>query len=267
MADKEQTRKIGEAIMVSTYPDVCKSPIAPVPYMIVSNFINSQNVATTVNATSDPTFTKVSWIQGVIGDEGGTGQGVVSGTHAGSGASWAQDWSHSVRAEGQNVVRNDDPCEMNGQSGRSNPNTKGKVVYPKSGQPNGGVDDQGKPTKDTNPGQQIKTTQYGYESKGDPNWDYNSNVLHIGTGNTPLVPGESAAITASAAKALDVKKGDQVKITFADGKTQIRRIVDTVSKKIKEERVDLYNPKTPENPAGLDKSLSDYANISKYTPP
>src|SRR5689334_2667423 len=102
-ADKEQARKIGEAWMVCTYPDVCKSPATPVPYMIVANFANSKEVATTVNATSDPTFTKVSYIDGVIGDEGGVGGGVVSGTHAGGGAAWALDWAPKVRAEGVNV--------------------------------------------------------------------------------------------------------------------------------------------------------------------
>jgi hypothetical protein len=267
MADKEQARKISEAVIVSTYPDVCKSPVLPVPYTIVSNFINSQNVAETVNATKDPTFTKVSWIQGVIGDEGGTGKGVVSGTHAGGGASWAQNWSSSVRAEGQNIVRNDDPCHMNGQSGRSNPNTQGKVVYPKSGQPNGGVDKDGKPTKDTNPGIRMKTTQYGYELKGQEGWDYNSNVLQIGNHDNPLTAGESAAISPSAQKALGVKSGDYVKVTWANGKTQIRKVEDVTSSKLKDPRLDLFNPRTKANPAGFDSSLGDYGTVQKIPHP
>jgi hypothetical protein len=251
--DKEQARKIGEAIMVSKYPDVCKSPVAPVPYMIVSNFINSQNVATTVNATKDPTFTKVSWIQGVIGDEGGTGEGVVSGTHAGSGASWAQDWSHTVRAEGQNVVRNSDPCWMNGQSGRSNPNTQGTVVYTKSGEANGGVDKDGKPTNDTDPGKRTRITQYAYP--GDPTPDKDTaagrGAFHH------LEPGVSVALTDSAAKYLGVKHGDWLKITWADGGTQVRRYDDRAPEK--EARVDLYNPR------GKDDSLADYANVTKIS--
>lgn len=269
MADKEQTRKIGEAIMVSKYPDVCKSPVAPVPYTIVSNFINSQNVAETVNATKDPTFTKASWIQGVIGDEGGTGLGVVSGTHAGGGASWAQNWSSSVRAEGQNIVRNDDPCFMNGQSGKSNPNTQGKVVYPKSGEPNGGVDKDGKPTQDTNPGIRMKTTQYGYEQPGDPNWDKNSNELRLGTHNTPLVAGDggSAAITKSAANALGVKRGDYVKITWPDGKTQIRKIVDVTSNRLKDKRVDIFYPGDPAHPGAQDPNIPDWGTVQKIPNP
>jgi len=262
-ADKEQARQISEAIMVCKYPDVCKSPTVPVPYMIVSNFINSQNVATTVNATKDPTFTKVSWIQGVIGDEGGTGKGVVSGTHAGGGASWAQNWSSSVRAEGQNIVRNDDPCYMNGQSGRSNPNTQGKVVYPKSGEPNGGVDKDGKPTKDTNPGIRMKTTQYGYEKKGQPGYDSNSAA---GRGKWhKLEPGVSAALTDSAAEKLGVQPGDWVKVTYPNGGTQIRRYDDRAPQK--ENRVDLYNPRGYNNiPGGLDKSIPDFGSVTKYTP-
>ncbi len=90
-----------------------------------------------MNATSDNTFTKASYIQGVIGDEGGVGGGVCSGTHAGGGACWASDWAPKVYAEGKNVVRNGDPAHMNGQSSKTNNNTEGTVVYTKGGAPNG----------------------------------------------------------------------------------------------------------------------------------
>jgi hypothetical protein len=201
-ANKEHARKIGEAIMVCKYPDVCKSPNAPVPYMIVSNFMSSMNVATTVNATKDPTFTKASFIQGVIGDEGGTGLGVVSGTHAGGGASWAIDWAHTVRAEGQNVVRNGDPTAMNGHADKSSPNTQGTVVYPKAGAPNGGVGPDGKPTQNTNP--------------GDPNWDKNSSA-GIGAWDNKLRPDSSAALSPSLEKALNVNEGDILVDKTKDG--------------------------------------------------
>jgi hypothetical protein len=127
MEDKEHTRKTGEAIVVSTYPDVCKSPIAPVPYTINAPFMMAINTANTVDATKDPTFTMMSRIPLVIGDEGGTGEGVKSGTHAGSGVCWPIEWSPTVKAEGQNVVRNDDKFEMN------KGNTEGKAVYKKDG--------------------------------------------------------------------------------------------------------------------------------------
>jgi hypothetical protein len=248
--DKEQARKIDEAIMVCKYPDVCKSPVTPVPYMIVSNFINSQEVATTVNATKDPTFTRASYIQGVIGDEGGVGGGVCSGTFAGGGACWAVDWAHNVRAEGKNVERNGDPTHMNGQSNKSNPNTQGTVVYPKSGAPNGGVGPDGKPTQDTNPGMRMRITQYGYadDATPDSNTEAGRGAFHS------LDPDVSIALTKSAQKALGAKPGDWIKIEFKSGGTQVRRFDDRAPEK--QARVDLYNPR------GFVKGLDDYANVS-----
>jgi hypothetical protein len=158
---------------------------------------------------------------------------------------------------------------MNGHSDKSNPNTRGKVVYPKSGEPSSGVGKDGKPTRNTNPAIYMKTSQYGYELPTDPNWDKNSNELHLGTHNTPLVAGDggSAAITKSAAKALGVKRGDYVKITWKDGKTQIRKIVDVTSRRIKDKRVDLFYPGNPENPGAQDPDIPDHGTVQKTTPP
>ncbi len=254
--DKEHARQINEALMVCKYPDVCMSPTAPVPYMIVSNFINSKSLATSVNATSDHTFTKDSYIQGVIGDEGGVGGGVCSGTHAGGGACWASDWAPKVYAEGKNVVRNGDPAHMNGQSSKTNNNTEGTVVYTKGGAPNGGVGADGKPTKDTNPGTKMKVTQYGYAD--DP---YSDSYTEKGMGKWhSLEPGVSAALTDSAAKALGVKHGDWVKIEYKNkGGTQIRRYDDRAPER--DQRVDLYNP------GGFVKSVDDYGTITAIPKP
>ncbi len=253
--NKEQARRIGEAIMVCSYPDVCKSPTTPVPYMIVSNFINSQEVATTVNATKDPTFTKASFIQGVIGDEGGTGGGVCSGTFAGGGACWATDWAHTVRAEGKNVVRNQDPVDMNGHSDKSSPNTKGTVVYQKAGAPNGKVDSDGRPTDDTNPMHRIRITQYGYP--GDPYSDWYTRH-GLGTNNIKLQP-DSAAINQEGAQLLGAKVGDQVLVQTNKG-TQIRKIVDVISSKIHQPRLDLYMP------GGEDTRMDDFGQVMVIHP-
>lgn len=254
--DKEQARRIGEALMVCKYPDVCKSPAAPVPYMIVANFSGSQLVANSVNATSDPTFTQLSYIQGVIGNEGGTGGGVCSGVHAGGGACWAADWSHTVRAEGQFVVRNTDPTLMNGQPSKTAPNTQGTVVYTKGAEPKGGVGPDGKPTEDTNPRIKMKITQYGYKGDlGDPGTDRG-----VGIQERPLVAGESVALSPSAVKALGVKPGDWIKIESKSG-TQIRRYVDRTSAKLKDHRVDLYNPD------GYQPGLDGPAMVSRTTKP
>ena len=145
MEDKEHTRYTPRAMVVSTYPDVCKSPVAPVPYTIISKFDRSTALAESVRATDQTTFTKASQINGVIGDEGGTGLGVKSGTHADGGVCKATDWSPTVRAEGKNVVRHDDPFEMN--SG----NTQGKAVFPGKGAEPGEVDENGRPKKKQDP--------------------------------------------------------------------------------------------------------------------
>lgn len=145
MEDREQTRKIGEALVVYTHPDVCKSPVAPVPYPIVAKFSTSFNVANTVNATRVPTFTQVSKIQGVQGDEGGTGLGVKSGTHAGGGVCEPTSWSSTVRAEGSQIVRHQDPFLMNSR------NTDGEVVYQKGGGPKAKADEKGEPPPDPKP--------------------------------------------------------------------------------------------------------------------
>lgn len=141
----EGTRKIDEALVVYTRPDVCKAPIAPTPFPIVAPFKPSFNVATTVNSTSVPTFTQISRIQGVKGDEGGAGLGVVSGTHAGGGICQPTGWSPTVRAEGKPVVRHQDEFLMN------TGNTTGKVVYQKDGGPKGKPDEDGEPPKEANP--------------------------------------------------------------------------------------------------------------------
>jgi hypothetical protein len=145
MDDKETTRKTPEAIVVSTHPDVCKSPVAPVPYQIVGIFKDSSALASSVLATIQNVFVATSQIDRVTGDEGGTGKGIKSGTHADSGVCKPTGWSPTVRAEKQFVVRNGDPFTMN------TGNTDGNAVYPDGAGPAGGIDEEGKPTQDPNP--------------------------------------------------------------------------------------------------------------------
>lgn len=145
MEEKETARKLGDPMVVCTYPDVCKSPVAPVPYQIVAPLTPSVKTADTVHATRVSTFTMKSEVPSVIGDEPGTGKGVVSGTHAGQGTTVPIGSSSTVRAEGALVVRNNDPFTMN------NKNTRGKLVYDPGGGPAAKVNDKGEPTRDTNP--------------------------------------------------------------------------------------------------------------------
>jgi|SRR6516162_7557848 hypothetical protein len=103
----------------------------------------------------------------------------------------------------------------------------------------------------------IKTTQYGYEKKGDKNWDKDTAA---GRGKFhSLEPGVSAALTDSAAKALGVQPGDWIKVTYPNGSVQIRRYDDRAPQK--ENRVDLYQPR------GFDKNIPDFGSVTKTDPP
>ncbi|MCL4709085.1 pre-toxin TG domain-containing protein [bacterium] len=128
MADKEATRKIGEAILVCRTPDVCKTPMGssmvPVPYQIISKFETATKTATTVNFTGEPAFNMGSYLPTVIGDEAGVGGGLKTGSH--KGKCYPLTHSTSVRVQGQWLVRHDDLFEMNCSSPG---NTIGKVVY------------------------------------------------------------------------------------------------------------------------------------------
>lgn len=130
MADKEATRKISEAILVCRTPDVCKTPMGtamvPVPYQIIAKFETAAEAATTVNFTDEPAFHMGSYLPSVIGDEGGVGGGLKTGSH--KGKCYPLTHSSSVRVQGQWLVRHDDLFEMNCSSPG---NTIGKVIYDK----------------------------------------------------------------------------------------------------------------------------------------
>ena len=134
MDDKETARQHGQPVVVFTQPDVCKSPVAPVPYPIIAPLTPSINLASTVRATSVPTFTLKSRVPVVLGDEAGVGMGVKSGTFSGTGLTWPTGSSSTVRAEKFLLVRNGDPFMMNGG------NTTGKLVYQPGGAPRAGID-------------------------------------------------------------------------------------------------------------------------------
>lgn len=151
--DKETARKDGEPVVVFTRPDVCKSPIAPVPYPIFAPLDRSILVTPTVRATSVPTFNMNSRVAGVIGDEAGVGMGVVSGTHAGAGWTWPVGSSCNVRSEKAFLVRNNDPFMMNGG------NTTGKLVYQPGGAARARIDAAGRPTNSNPPLKPTKKEQ------------------------------------------------------------------------------------------------------------
>ena len=93
-----------DAYVVSLVEDFCKSPIAPVGYMISQKLQYSQRVCTTVQGICTPVLNFSSRILSVVGDEAGIGGGVVSGTNLGSCRPLMLE-SRTVRAEGKPVIR------------------------------------------------------------------------------------------------------------------------------------------------------------------
>ena len=156
MDDRETARQHATPIVVFTQPDVCKSPVAPVPYPIIAPLDTSILTTSTVRATKVPTFTLKSRVPLVIGDEAGVGMGIKSGTFSGTGLTWPTGSSGTVRAEKFLLVRHNDPFLMNGG------NTTGKLVYQPGGAPRARIDAAGKPTRPTNPPVQPTPKEQGW---------------------------------------------------------------------------------------------------------
>ncbi len=78
MADNEGARMEAMFMVISLVPDVCKSPIAPVPYPIVGYLDQSTLVSPNVRTNGVPVFHMGSRVATVVGDEAGAGLGVVS---------------------------------------------------------------------------------------------------------------------------------------------------------------------------------------------
>lgn len=102
---------------ISTAPSINKTPVGPlmvpIPYPTVQDLGNSINTAKSVNFNGNPVYLLDLTSQSSCnGDGPGTGKGVRSGTVSGEVKPVAG--SRSVRIEGKHVIRNGDPCTMNG---------------------------------------------------------------------------------------------------------------------------------------------------------
>jgi hypothetical protein len=127
----EGSRDTGEGIIVSMYPDVCKTPVGPalvpIPYSIYAKQNDTASgVAETVHQTSQRSHKLGSLVTTSHGDAPGTGKGVKSGTV--ENVCTPKTFSQSVRIEGMNAVRHTDEWWMN------NRNTVGKLNYVKVAQ-------------------------------------------------------------------------------------------------------------------------------------
>lgn len=123
---REGSRDTGDGLIISTCPDVCKTPVGasvvPIPYSIwAKQNQTAEDVATTVFQTSDRSHKLGSLVTTCHGDEPGSALGVKSGTV--SDVCTPKTYAPEVRIEGKNAVRHDDEWWMN------NRNTIGKLVY------------------------------------------------------------------------------------------------------------------------------------------
>ncbi|WP_437938003.1 PAAR-like domain-containing protein [Sorangium sp. So ce341] len=131
MAENEALCKTGNAWVVCTEPDVCKTPIGdemkPVPYQIRACLAAGVDEATTVRLGTFDTATMASRITTVQGDEPGTGGGVKSGVNLG----YCRPVTHSttVHAGGANVTYHTSLYAMNCAGPDGPENTFGKAVF------------------------------------------------------------------------------------------------------------------------------------------
>ena len=120
---REGSRDTSEGIIISKYPDICRSPKAPVPYTIVAYQSDDANTASSVFMTGQRAHKQNSVVTRCTGDEPGVGLGVKSNTV--SSVCHRKGHSRNVRIEGQWATRHGDEWWMN------NRNTVGKLVWPK----------------------------------------------------------------------------------------------------------------------------------------
>ncbi len=122
------THQTSEAFVVCLVEDFCKSPSAPVGYMVSQKLMVSERVCATVHGRGTPVLNMSSRLSSVIGNEAGTGGGVVSGVNLGMCRPVAGA-AKSVRAEGQFVLRHGTIMAMNCAGIDGPENTFGKVIY------------------------------------------------------------------------------------------------------------------------------------------
>lgn len=115
--NKIGARKNSNFKAVSTAPSINKTPrgsaMVPVAYTTTQDLSNSTGIAQAVRFNGDPAYLFDGSKQPKCkGDEQGTGGGIRSGTV--NGEVKPVKGSSTVRIEGKQVVRQGDPCTMNG---------------------------------------------------------------------------------------------------------------------------------------------------------
>ena len=112
MANEAATAKDGQFTLISTLPDVCLTNGYPIPYPITHNMDKCGQCSPNVFFRGKPAFLhNESFVDQVMGDEPGTGKGVVSGTNVNISHSIGK--SGSVYINGKPMVRTGDSMWMN----------------------------------------------------------------------------------------------------------------------------------------------------------
>ncbi len=178
MAKHLGARRNGKFKAVSTAPTINKTPVgsatSPLPYPVTEDLSSSVGTAKHVKFNDDPAYILNQSTQPkCIGDAPGCAKGVKSSTV--SGEVKPTKGSSTVRIEGKPVIREGDPCTMNGG------NCPG--IYVTQPAVSGSVD-KGK-VENTNPPIKPET----YEEKGW--WSGASPWVHGALGVASFVPGLS----------------------------------------------------------------------------
>jgi hypothetical protein len=116
MAERLGAFRDGEFQAVSTAPSVNRTPVGPgqvpLPYPVTADLADGLDCAAGVSFHGCPVFTLGSGLPECSGDEAGSGGGVRSRTVGGQVE--PADGCRTVFAEGRPIIRDGDPCTMQG---------------------------------------------------------------------------------------------------------------------------------------------------------
>jgi uncharacterized Zn-binding protein involved in type VI secretion len=197
MASQLGARKNAKFKAVSTAPSINKTPVGsstpPLPYPVTEDLSSSVGIVPNVRFNGDPAYVLSQSTQpSCVGDAAGSCKGVKSGTV--SGEVKPVRGSSTVRISGKAVIREGDPCTLNGG------NCPG--IYVTEPAPSGAIAG-GQPSASTNPPVKPETPkEEGWWGKASP-W------VHGALGLASFVPG-LGIVTGAADAGIYAAEGDMV---------------------------------------------------------
>ena len=178
MANKLGARENSRFLAICTAPDFCKTPVGsstpPLPYQVIADLGQSDNTVANVRFTGNPCYVlDQSIVPHCTGDEPGTAKGVKSGTVTGKVEPTRA--SKTVRATGKQVVRDLDPCTLNGG------NCPG--IHTTQPTPGSAIAAGGEPNADTKPAVQPNAAEKGYLEKLGSWWEQKKSEMGAAVAN------------------------------------------------------------------------------------